>query len=51
MDTCMWLAESLRWSPETNTTLLIGYTPTQNKKNFPYIDNLKKFPCDLQTSS
>ena len=26
------LAESLRCSPETITTLLIGYTPTQNKK-------------------
>ena len=48
MDTCLWLAESLRCSPETNTTLLIGYTPTQNKKNFPYIDN-KNFPviCKL----
>ena len=26
------MAESLRCSPETITTLLIGYTPIQNKK-------------------
>ena len=26
------MAESLQCSPETTTTLLIGYTPTQNKK-------------------
>ena len=26
------MAESLRCSPETVTTLLIGYTPIQNKK-------------------
>ena len=30
MDTCM--AESLLCSPETITTLLIKYTPIQNKK-------------------
>ena len=32
MDTCM--AESLHCSPETITTLLISYTPIQNKKFF-----------------
>ena len=30
MGTCMCMAESLRRSPETMTTLLIGYTPIQN---------------------
>ena len=32
MDTCICIAESLRCSPETITTLLISYTPIQNKK-------------------
>ena len=32
MDTCIWMAESLHCSPETITTLLIGYTLIQNKK-------------------
>ena len=32
MDPCVCTAESLRWSPETITTLLIGYNPIQNKK-------------------
>ena len=32
MDICICLAESLGCSPETITTLLIGYAPTQNKK-------------------
>ena len=31
MDTCVRMAESLCCSPETVTTLLIGYTPIQNK--------------------
>ena len=31
-DTCICMAESLCCSPETTTTLLIGYTPIQNKK-------------------
>ena len=30
MDTCICMAESLHCSPETITTLLIGYTPIQN---------------------
>ena len=31
-DTCIYMAESLHCSPETITTLLIDYTPIQNKK-------------------
>ena len=31
MDTCMCVAESPRYSPETITALLIGYTPIQKK--------------------
>ena len=30
MDTCIYMAESLHCSPETVTTLLIGYIPMQN---------------------
>ena len=30
MDTCTCTAKSLHGSPETITTLLIGYTPIQN---------------------
>ena len=32
MDTCIYMIESLRCLPDTITTLLIGYTPIQNKK-------------------
>ena len=32
MDTCIYMAGSLGCLPETITTLLIGYTPIQNKK-------------------
>ena len=32
MDTYICMAESLRCSPETITTLFIGFTPIQNKK-------------------
>ena len=32
MDTCVCMAESFHCSSETTTTLLIGYTPIQNKK-------------------
>ena len=32
MDVCARMAETLCSSPETTTTLLIGYTPIQNKK-------------------
>ena len=31
-DSCICMAESLQCSPETITTLLIGYTLIQNKK-------------------
>ena len=34
MDTCIHVAEFLCCSPETMMTLLIGYTPIQNKKFF-----------------
>ena len=30
--TCVYVTESLHCSPETVKTLLIGYTPMQNKK-------------------
>ena len=33
-DTCMCMTESRPCSPETIATLLIGYTPIQNKKLF-----------------
>ena len=32
MDTCTCMAESLHYSLETVTALLIGYIPVQNKK-------------------
>ena len=32
MNTCISMAESLHCSPEITITLLIGYTPIQNKK-------------------
>ena len=32
MDTCVCMAESLCYPPETTTTLLIRYTPTQTIK-------------------
>ena len=32
MDTCTGMAESFCYSPETIATLLISYTPKQNKK-------------------
>ena len=45
MDTCICMSESLHCSPETATTLLIGYTPIKNvfvlKKKKPL--NLKYF--------
>ena len=30
MDTCIYMADSLHYSPETITTLLVGYTPIRN---------------------
>ena len=32
MDTCVWMAESLPFSPETSTAFLTSYTPMQDKK-------------------
>ena len=32
MDSGIWVAESLCYSPEMTTVLLIGHTPIQNKK-------------------
>ena len=32
MDTCICISESLCCSPATTTTLLIGYSPIQNRK-------------------
>ena len=40
MDTCTHMTESLRCSPRTTTTLLIGYTPIQNKRFKKLIVNL-----------
>ena len=34
MGTCICIAKSLLCSPETITTLLIGYTPIKQKKKF-----------------
>ena len=33
MDACICMAESLNCPPETSTTLLLSYTPIQNKKS------------------
>ena len=32
MSTCIWMAESLRCSAKTTTTLLISYTPKTKEK-------------------
>ena len=42
MDTCMCMAESLRSSPETITTLLIGYISMQNVFGVKKIIKFKK---------
>ena len=41
MDTCICTAESFCCAPETITTLLVGYTPIQNK-NFEKNKRFKK---------
>ena len=46
METCIYIAESLRCSPENITTLLIGYTPIQNK-NFKKRKKEPKIPNSL----
>ena len=43
MDTCICMAESLCCSSETTTTLLIGYTPIQNK--------MFQFSCSVVSDS
>ena len=43
MDTRIWMAESLRWSPETITTLLNSYTPIQNVFGVKKIFKKRKF--------
>ena len=45
MDIGICMAESLSCSPETITTLLIGYTPIQNKK---FKRKKKKMTQDFQ---
>ena len=43
MDLCICMAASLDYSPETITTLLIGYTPIQNAFGVKKLNyNLKK---------
>ena len=48
MDTCIYIymADSLPFSLETITTLLIGYTPTQNKKFFKKEEKKKMYPLE-----
>ena len=43
MDTCICMAESLCCSPETITTLLIGYIPKQNVFGVKIQINLKRY--------
>ena len=42
VDTCICMAESLHSSPETITTLLIGYTPIQFLFCFVFCPGVKK---------
>ena len=42
METCICMTESLHYSPETITTLLIGYRQIQNKK-FSKISMINSF--------
>ena len=61
MDVCICMAESLHCPPETITTLLIGYTPIQNKKfkrkkmniSFPMVLTFlgESFACDYFITS
>ena len=44
MVTCICMVESLCCSPETITTMVIGYNPIQNKKFFKKSLRLK--PCE-----
>ena len=42
MDSCTCIPESLHCAPETITTVLIGYTPVQNKVLKRFLKCLKK---------
>ena len=47
-DTCICMAKSFCWPPETITTLFIGYTPKQNKKFFKKEINVRHLKhCSL----
>ena len=39
MDTCICMTKSLHCSPETITTLLIGYTPIQKEKKTSWLNS------------
>ena len=47
MDTGICVAESLHCPPETITTLLIGYNPTQNKTLKQRYSSYVKHICDF----
>ena len=47
MNICKCMAESLHCSPETITTLLIGYTPIQNVFDVKKIKKLSSLCLDL----
>ena len=44
MDTCICMTESLCCTPEAITTLLIGYTPVQNKSLKRKSELISDFP-------
>lgn len=47
MDVCICMAGSLHCLPETITTLLVGYTPIQNKKlSFKKAEVTHSLACD-----
>ena len=48
MGTCACMAESLRCSPETTTTSLTGYIPTQNRASL-LAQRLKRLPAMRET--
>jgi len=50
MDTCICMAEFFHCSPETNTTLLTGYSLVQNKK-FKVKKKRKNLPCKGRDTS
>ena len=48
MGTCACMAESLHCSPETTTTSLTGYIPTQNRASL-LAQRLKRLPAMRET--